>query len=362
MPTKVLPEKADIVHLKHQARDLLRAYRDSDPAAIQRFREFHPAATDLSEQQLISQQFTLSDAQFALAREYGIVSWRRLREIVCANLGVELDLTHHERIDDPLFRKAVDFLDEGNIDALRNLLRTHPKLVRQTVHFEGGNYFQHPTLIEFIAENPTRNETLPDNIVSVAKLILDMGAKELSDSIEYTLSLISSGRVVRECGVQIALIDLLCAYGARPETAMHPALGHGEFDAARALIRHGAPVDLVAAAALGDVDAAEQQLPLASPAERHQALATCTQHGHVDIVTLLLDAGEDPNRYNPVGYHAHSTPLHQAALAGYLEVVELLVGRGARVDMPDIHHEASASSWAKHAGHEQIVEFLKQHD
>ena len=35
------------------------------------------------------------------------------------------------------------------------------------------------------------------------------------------------------------------------------------------------------------------------------------------IVRMLLDAGEDPNRYNPVGAHSHSTPLHQAAVGGH---------------------------------------------
>ena len=44
---------------------------------------------------------------------------------------------------------------------------------------------------------------------------------------------------------------------------------------------------------------------------------------------MLLNAGEDPSRYNPVGCHAHSTPLHQAALAGHIGVVRLLVQRGA---------------------------------
>jgi uncharacterized protein (TIGR02246 family) len=52
-----------------------------------------------------------------------------------------------------------------------------------------------------------------------------------------------------------------------------------------------------------------------------------------DIVRLLLDAGEDPNRYNPDGLHSHSTPLHQAALAGHDAVVRLLVERGARLDI-----------------------------
>ena len=39
--------------------------------------------------------------------------------------------------------------------------------------FEGGNYFRNPTLLEFIAENPIRRGTLPENIAEVAKVILD---------------------------------------------------------------------------------------------------------------------------------------------------------------------------------------------
>ena len=63
---------------------------------------------------------------------------------------------------------------------------------------------------------------------------------------------------------------------------------------------------------------------------RHRALALAAQLGHVEIVRLLLDAGEDPDRYNPADSHAHTTPLHQAALAGHDAVVRLLVERGAR--------------------------------
>jgi hypothetical protein len=42
---------------------------------------------------------------------------------------------------------------------------------------------------------------------------------------------------------------------------------------------------------------------------------------------VLLDAGEDPNRY------PHSTPLHQAALAGHAEVVRLRVIRSQGQDL-----------------------------
>ena len=78
-------------------------------------------------------------------------------------------------------------------------------------------------------------------------------------------------------------------------------------------------------------------LPAADGEQRQLALALATQHGHAEVVASLLDAGVDPNRYNPVGAHAHSTPLHQAALSGHLDVVRLLVERGARLDIRDIH-------------------------
>ena len=63
------------------------------------------------------------------------------------------------------------------------------------------------------------------------------------------------------------------------------------------------------------------------------ALCLAAQLGHDEILQVLLDAGEDPDRYCPQGFHAHSTPLHQSALAGHLAVVRRLVEHGARLDI-----------------------------
>jgi hypothetical protein len=265
---------------------------------------------------------------------------------------------HHERIDDPVFRRAVDLIDTGDVEALRNHLAQHPDLLTQRVAFEPG-YFQNPSLLEFVAENPIRHGRLPPNIVDVARAVLDAGARANGPSVNSTLALVASGRVPRECGVQVPLIDLLCVYGADANAAMRSALGHGEWDAVEALIRRGADVDMAASAAMGRVDEVRRALPAADGEVRHFALAWAAQYGHTDVVRLLLDAGEDPSRYNPSGAHAHSTPLHQAALAGHLPVVRLLVDRGARRDIRDTIHDGTPLQWAEYVGRADVVEFLR---
>lgn len=262
-----------------------------------------------------------------------------------------------ERIQDPAFRHAVDLVDAGDVEGLRAHLNTHPNLVHQRVVFEGGNYFQNPSLLEFVAENPIRHGTLPANIVEATKVILEAGAKNDPPTLNETLALVSTGRIARECGVQIALIDLLCDYGADPNRGMPGA--HGEFEAAHALLRRGARVDLPVAAALGRIEEASRLLPDASSEDRHRALALSAQFGHTEIVRLLLDAGEDPNRYNPPGFHGHSTPLHQAALAGHEETVRLLVERGARLDLKDTTWQGTPEGWAMHEGRTKIAEYLR---
>src|SRR5712671_6327594 len=92
---------------------------------------------------------------------------------------------------------------------------------------------------------------------------------------------------------------------------------------------------------------------------RHFALAWAAQYGHADVVRLLLDAGEDPSRYNPDGHHSHSTPLHQAVWSGHSEVVRLLVERGARLDVRDTVYQGTPLGWAIHGGRTALAEYLR---
>jgi len=358
MPVRVLPPKPNLEHLKYQAKDLLKQHAARVPESAQTIREFHPRFERCADAEIFDARVRLNDAQLTVARSHGFATWARLkRHVERPTLADRLDLPHHERIEDPTFRHAVDLLDAGDAVGLRRLLQLHPKLVKQQVLFEGKNYFRSPTLLEFVAENPIRHGTLPANIVEVARVLLEAGAEKAAR--DETLMLVATGSVARECGMKCELIALLCEHGADPDKAIRPAAILDEHDAVLALIDHGARVDVVVAAALDRVDAFRLLLKTATADDRWLALAVASQFGHAEIVRALLDLGEDPNRYNPLGGHAHATPLHQAALAGHEEVVRLLVERGARMDSKDTMFGGTPADWAAHAGKVEVQRYLQ---
>jgi hypothetical protein len=361
MPVHPLPPNPNLDHLKHQAKDLLKAHAARSPEIAQIIREFHPRYARATDAEIFAADLKLSDAQLTIAREHGFPSWPRMKQrIEKPTLADRLDLPHHERIEDRDFRRAVDLLDVGDVDGLRAHLKQHPKLAQQRISLEGTNYFRNPTLLEFSAENPTRHGSLPANIVEIAQVILDAGTTQ--EALDETLMLVASSLVARQSGSQIALIDLLCDYGADPHCATRTAAIYAEFDAVNALLRRGARSDLPLAAAMGRVEEARRLLPEAKADDRHWALAIASQFGHLEIVRMLLDAGENPNRYNPVGGHSHSTPLHQAAAAGHLDTARLLVERGAKLDWKDTMWHATPAEWAEHEGKVELEVYLREQE
>ena len=359
MPVRPLPENPNLQHLKYQAKDLIKGHAARDAAVAQRIREFHPQWAKASDAEIFAARLTLADAQLAIAREYGFASWARLKRRI-ENPGVsgQINRPYHERIEDPVFRRAVDLIDAGDVAGLRVHLMQHLGLTRQHILFEGGNYFRNPTLLEFVAENPVRHGKLPGNICEIAKLILEAGVDQ--SAVDETLMRVATGRVPRECGVQIPLIDLLCDRRADPNRAAEAAAVLFEMQAVTALLQRGARMTLPIAAALGNVEDARRLLAKAQQGERHLALALASQYGHAAVVQLLLDAGEDPNRFNPVGGHSHSTPLHQAAGNGHLDVVKLLIAHGANPDVKDILFGGTPADWANYAGKKDVEAFLRE--
>jgi ankyrin repeat protein len=265
------------------------------------------------------------------------------------------------------FDAAVQAIIHGDAATLRTLLARHPELIAARSQ-PGG-----PTLLHYIAANgvPDELQKSPPNAPEIARILLEAGAEpdalaEMYGGEQTTMNMLVSSCHPAEAGVQVALVDVLIDYGASPDTRgsgappLITALAFGYPAAAEALVRRGAFTDtLPAAAGLGRLADFQRMLPASSPEERQQALALAAQHGHVEIVRLLLDIGEDPNRLNPRGFHGHSTPLHQAALANHMPVIRLLVERGARLDIQDTMYQGTPLGWAKHGGHKEATEYLQ---
>ena len=74
-------------------------------------------------------------------------------------------------IKDPLFREAVEAIDNGNISSLQSLLKRNPELISKRLDNPTDGYFAHPYLMWFVAENPIRHEKLPANIIDVTRVL-----------------------------------------------------------------------------------------------------------------------------------------------------------------------------------------------
>jgi ankyrin repeat protein len=268
------------------------------------------------------------------------------------------------------FEAAVEAVIGGDEAELRRLLREHPELIHAR-----STRPHRAALLHYIAANGVEDDRqkTPANAVAMAKILLDAGAEVDALASMYggeytTMCMLVSSCHPAQAGLQVALADTLLDAGAALEaqgsekwgSPLLTALAFGYLDTAEALVRRGARVDrLAAAAGLGRTEQVRGLLPAAGAEERHRALALAAQHGHADVVRLLLDAGEDPNRYNPEGNHGHSTPLHQAALGGHDAVVRLLVERGARLDIQDTIYHGTPLGWAVHGERTEIAEYLR---
>ncbi len=264
-------------------------------------------------------------------------------------------------IRDPLFAQAVAAIDRGDIAALDTLVTNAPNLVSRRLDNGETSYFANPYLLWFVAENPIRNRKLPANIVEVARSIAghakQLKVDSLQGQLDYTLGLVATGCVPRECGVQRSLMKALADLGAHPEGVAF-SLANREIDAANYLLELGAPISLTAAACLGHWDEANRLAPTSDLQDKADALITAAYLGDVDAISFLLATGADPNLKSR-RIHTHSTPLHQAAQSGALHAVMALVAAGASPEARDTIWNGTPLDWAKHSNDGAIADFLR---
>ena len=355
-----LPFSASLPEYVSLAERSLAAFDAGDEAVAWRFKWEHPRFRDQQVSAVRAARLDLDDAKLLVARMHAFEQWDELASFAAAVAHAGAVLT---------FETAVEAVVDGERDALEALLREEPSLpTARSVRRH------HATLLHYVAANGVEGmrQRTPPNAVEIARLLLDSGADpnalaDMYDARCTALSMLVSSSPPANAGLQVRLAELLIdrgaslhAPGSRWNAAVLTALVFGYLDTARALAARDSRVrDVAVAAGLGLLGETARLLPSADAEQQRGALLLACMHGHTRVVQLLLDAGLDPDQYNPAGFHAHSTPLHQAVWANHEGVVRLLVERGARLDVRDLVHDGTPLDWAWYGQRREIAEYLQ---
>jgi len=263
---------------------------------------------------------------------------------------------------DTLFRDAVTAIDAGDVATLERLLAVHPGLVRDRLKAPGAwlrdkvgsaldGFFRNPYLLWFVAEDPVRNGRLSGNIAEVTRTIIRAAERErvksLKAQLDYALRLVSWSGVASDCGVQIALIDVLVDAGASPEGKPDNALVNGHVGAAEHLLERGATLTLSTALLLSRWDDVTRLAATASAREKQSGFVLAALNGKAEALRRMLNLGIDVNSPSKDLY-SHATPLHHAVCSGSLDAVRVLVEAGAGLRARDKAEKATPLGWAEY--------------
>ena len=119
------------------------------------------------------------------------------------------------------------------------------------------------------------------------------------------------------------------------ECCLIEAVREGDCEEVKKLIGQGADVDVV----FGDND--------------YRLLHIAAMAGYKEVVEFLIEKGADVNQQD----NELATPLHMAAMEGHKRVVEFLIEKEANVDQQD-DLQATPLHWAASSGYKGVVEFL----
>lgn len=182
---------------------------------------------------------------------------------------------------------------------------------------------------------------------------------------------------------QAAIAERLLAAGADPEarsdwgqTPFEWAANMGSSHVADLLLDCGATgLNLVTAASLGKLDQvrdllragdAEGRQPAAMAPSDHwpadsayvqgdvlgDAFYGAARNGWIEVAELLLGRGADIDARGVFG----GTGLHWAAIHGHEEMVDWLLKHGADPRVCDVKFQADAEGWAREGGHEELAQ------
>jgi hypothetical protein len=332
MSTRRLPVRPDLEQLRHQAKDLLRAFRARDADASAAFALHHPTPPAPAEAKL-------ADAQHVLARSYAAPNWPRLVQ-AC---------------------ELIDAIWRDDVAAVQALVVRHPHLLVEHATIRDSNwgpplsYAANLGRDRIIAtlhalgatdlEHALDRATLQGRVGTARMLHQLLGAPTPPDgalggpaytlSVEGTALVLELGGPVRdEAGRRLAPVDVVLETDSRKPEAKHAILemyaAHGlELPDTPTMALHRGRIDLLEThlrrdpGLLARTFAHEEVYPpelgchdevLAThgtPLAGATLLHMCVDYDELEIATWLLDRGMDPDARAAVdrdGFGGH-TPL-----------------------------------------------------
>jgi ankyrin repeat protein len=400
-PTRRLPKHPSLEQLRKQAKDLLEQYRAAVPAAVAEVQQFErrpdPAA------------FALNDAQRVLARAYGYDSWPRLKAFVDgANIAslaeavqagdaarvrvllnarpelVAMDMAgndEHRVLHYAVLRRdaaMVKLLMEAGADARKGIY-PHRDATSAFAIAKDREYTDIVGIIEEEEQLRRAEMSCPNATISPIQNQINQAISKADNAAAIRL-LQADGSLVQACdrdggtplhvAAQAANEEMvLWLLNRRAQVRKQDLRGLTPLDraalaadprnegakrfptVAKLLLEHGAEVTIRAAVALADTKRV-RELVTENPGvlrEIHWTsgglLSLAVNHGHIEIVRLLLDLGADVDERVMLDEleeptPSWGTPLWYAALAGQRDIVELLLDRGA-----DPNANVYASGW-----------------
>jgi hypothetical protein len=280
MADRHLPVRPNLDQLRHQAKDLLRNAHRGEPRALDALREHGLIRATPSDARL-------ADAQYVLARSYGIANWPRL-VLAC---------------------KLVDAIWRDDDATVRDLVLRHPRLLREDARGVKGNWGRPMAY----AANLGR-----DRIIDVLR---DLGADDVQFAFEraclqgrietarrlYTMGARPvAGLVMGPCETQSAtglalLLELVARHGITLPDTPTMAVHRGRIDLLEACVSRDSgllnrtfshaeiyPPDLGCHA---DETLALHGTPLAGTTLLH----LCVDNDELEMARWLLEHGADPN-------------------------------------------------------------------
>lgn len=359
-----LPQRPNLEQYKKLARDLVKACKSGDANGIRQWasdwirklvrlsglevtpglpvenRRWTEEVAAFGAQKLLSggRKCVLADAQFVIARSHGFVSWPRMAR----------HIEQLARQSSPVaqFESAADAIVSGDVRSLQRILRQNPELV-----WERSTREHRATLLHYSSANGVEGyrQKTPKNIVEIADLLLKAGAEVDAEADVYgggctTLGLAATSVHPEVAGVQEPLLQILLDYGAmidkpnlagNKQSAVIACFANGRPRAGEFLAARGAKLDLESAAGLGRLDIVKTFFhsdgslkPAATKRQLQKGLLWACMYGRENVAAFLLEHGAD--LLDRAGSGA--TALHWAAGGAHVNIVRLLLDRGAPLE------------------------------